>query len=188
MARDLHDDIGPSLASLGLAIDMAIHQYEPEPTLARHLESVRRHVTSLVENIRRTVSDLRHQAVSSLVEQAHEAAAEVGAEGPAIIVDIDERRPPRLQMSNQLGAIITEAVRNAVAHSHSRAIRLTGSVDRDQGWVTVADDGKGFDPGIEPHGHFGVLGMRERATKIGAALEVDSKPGDGTRVTVSWGS
>ena len=186
VARDLHDDIGPSLASLGLAIDMAIHQYEPDERLARHLESVRRHATSLVENVRRTVSDLRHDTADSLVEQAHQVAAEAGADGPSILVEISELRPPRPPMANQLGAIMSEAVRNAFAHAEARVVRLSGVVDRDKGWLEIADDGTGFDAGIPAEGHFGVMGMQERAQKVGAQLDIASEPGRGTRVSVTW--
>ncbi|MFQ5554029.1 MAG: sensor histidine kinase [Acidimicrobiia bacterium] len=188
VARDLHDDIGPSLASLGLAIDMAIHQFPTAPELARHLDSVRRHVTMLVENVRTTVSDLRHEATESLVELCHRAAAEAGAEGPAIIVELTEERPPRPLIADQLGAILTEAIRNAVAHAEASSVRVTGAVDRDRGRVTVTDDGKGFDTSIQPEGHFGLLGMRERADKIEVELVVTSEPGHGTVVTVAWGS
>jgi signal transduction histidine kinase len=187
LARDLHDDIGPSLASLGLGIDMAIHQYEPEPALARHLESVRRHITTLVENVRRTVSDLRRESIESLAEQAHRAAAEAGADAPSIVVDVHERRTLRPQLANQLGAILTEAIRNAVAHAEARVIEVTGDVDRDRGWLSIADDGKGFDTGIEPEGHFGVLGMRERALQVDADFGLVAEPGRGTTVTVRWG-
>ncbi len=188
LSRELHDDVGPSLASLGLAIDMAIHQYPTAPELGKHLESVRRHVTSLVEDVRRTVSDLRHETMESLVEQAHRAAAEAGAEGPSIIVELTERRPPRPEVADQVGAVLTEALRNAVAHSEATSVRVRGVVERDRGWVSVIDDGKGFDPAIPPEGHFGLLGMRERVTKIGATLELSSEPGHGTSVTVRWGS
>ncbi len=92
IARELHDDIGPSLASLGLSIDMAIHQYDVGPELGRHLEATRRHVSALTETVRGTAADLRQDESESIVEKAHELAADVGAEGPSIAVTIDERR------------------------------------------------------------------------------------------------
>jgi signal transduction histidine kinase len=52
----------------------------------------------------------------------------------------------------------------------------------------VIDDGTGFDPSYEPDGHFGLMGMRERAEKIGAKIKFQSEVGVGTTVTVEWGN
>jgi signal transduction histidine kinase len=187
LARELHDEIGPSLASLGLGIDMAIQQYDAEPQLARHLETLRRSVTSLVEEVRTTVSDLRHESSGSLVEKALTLAAEAGVDGAAIVIDIDERRPPRPSIAPDLNAILTEAMRNALEHAEAKAIQVTGFVDRDRGTLVVADDGRGFDPADTPKGHFGLIGMRERGEGIDADVAVVSSPADGTTVTVTWG-
>jgi signal transduction histidine kinase len=187
LARELHDEIGPSLASLGLGIDIAIQQQSPDPELARQLETLRRSVTSLVERVRDIVSDLRHDAVGSLVEKALTLASEVGVNGPAVVIEIDERRPPRASIAPDLNAILTEAVRNALEHADARAIRISGYVDRDRGTLIINDDGRGFDSAHEPRGHFGVIGMRERAAAINASVVVDSSATKGTTVTVEWG-
>ena len=75
LARDLHDRVGPSLASLGLGLDMAIQQPETGVDLARQLEAMRRSVTDMVESIRHTAAVLRHDPVKSLTEQANRIAA-----------------------------------------------------------------------------------------------------------------
>jgi len=186
LSRDLHDDIGPKLASLGLGIDMAI-QHETDPDHIRHLETVRNSVTALVEDVRATVADLRHEQVDSIVEQAYQLAAEVGADGPAVLVDIDEQRPPRAAVASELGAIMAEALRNAVEHSDARSIRIEGFVDRDQGTLTIQDDGSGFDPGEQPAGHFGLVGIKERARGIDADVQIESAEEHGSKVSVRWG-
>ena len=53
--------------------------------------------------------------------------------------------------------------------------------------VTVHDRGKGFRRDRVPEGHYGLIGMEERAERIGAALNITSTHG-GTAVTVAWGS
>jgi signal transduction histidine kinase len=50
----------------------------------------------------------------------------------------------------------------------------------------VTDDGIGFDPGNTPRGHIGLVGMQQRAELIGATFAVNSRPGDGTEVWVTW--
>ncbi len=187
IARELHDDIGPSLASLGLSIDMAIHQYDVGPELGRHLEATRRHITSLTDTVRTAAANLRQNETESVVEKVHELAADVTAEGPSVAIAIDERRPPMGTKAEEVNAIIVEAFRNSVAHSAASTIRITGFVDRERGRIVIADDGTGFDPGIRPRGHFGLVGMKERAANIEADLEITSRAGGGTVVTLEWG-
>jgi signal transduction histidine kinase len=186
LARELHDNIGPGVASLGLRIDMLIYQATDDPDLIRHLEGTREAVTALVEEVRTTVSDLRHDNVASIVEQAHEIAAASAGARPEIQIAIKEHRPPRPAVAVEIRAILTEAVRNAVEHSGATRLTIEGEVDRDRGTITVADNGHGFNPEQLPTGHYGVLGMRERANEIGGTLTIDSAGSQGSRVTIAW--
>lgn len=186
LARELHDNIGPSLASLGLRIDMLIYSATKDPDLVRHLEGTREAVTALVEEVRTTVSDLRHDNVASIVEQAYEIAAESAGSGPEIRISIREHRPPRPAVAVELRAILTEAVRNAVEHAGATLLRIEGEVDRDRGRISIQDDGTGFDPESLPKGHYGVLGMSERANEIGGTLNIESSPNGGSRITIAW--
>jgi signal transduction histidine kinase len=186
LARELHDNIGPALASLGLRLDMLINQSPDDPEFVRHLEGAREAVTSLVEEVRTTVSDLRHDNVASIVEQAHEVAAAVAGSGLEIEIAIQEHRPPRPAVAVEIRAILTEAVRNAVEHSGASRLSIEGDVDRDRGRITVSDNGRGFDADRLPTGHYGVLGMRERAAEVGGTLSIDSAGTWGSRVTIAW--
>ncbi len=187
LAREMHDEIGPSLASLGLALDMAAMQQSDHPEVAADLQVLRSNVTKLVEDVRASVADLRIAPGPTLTARILQSTSELNGE-PPIVVDLDERRPPRGSLIGDLTSIITEATRNAHRHSGSTRIVISGQIDRSFGSCTVVDDGSGFDPEHEPEGHFGLVGMRERATKIGATIKFDSKPGIGTAVTVEWGS
>lgn len=186
LARELHDNIGPSLASLGLRIDMLIYSATQDPELVRHLEGTREAVTALVEEVRTTVSDLRHDNVASIVEQAYEIAAESAGSGPEIRIAIQEHRPPRPAVAVELRAILTEAVRNAVEHAGATLLRIEGTVDRDRGSISIYDNGHGFDPADLPPGHYGVLGMSERAAEIGGTLDIQSSPTTGSCITIAW--
>ena len=105
-----------------------------------------------------------------------------------IVVDIDERRPPRPALIADLTSIVTEAVRNAHHHASASNILVSGRIHRDWGSCQVQDDGIGFDPEYEPEGHFGLVGMRERADKLGATIDFQSTEGLGTTVTIEWGN
>jgi signal transduction histidine kinase len=186
LARDLHDDIGPSLASLGLALDLALLQHPADPDLAEHLRELRTSVGGMVEDVRSTVADLRMPEQPSITEVMKSLSASVSEGDPEIDVRLTERRPPRPSIAPDIIAIVTEAVRNAIRHSESQIVTVHGTVDFDEGTITVHDQGSGFRRDRVPDGHYGLMGMEERAERIGAALNITSTRG-GTAVTVTWG-
>ncbi|HEY5890704.1 MAG TPA: histidine kinase [Acidimicrobiia bacterium] len=186
LAREMHDEIGPSLASLGLALDMTAMQQSDDPELAADLMVLRSNVTKLVEDVRATVADLRSAPGPTITARIIQATVAF-AGSPEVVVDIEERRPPRPAIIGDLTAIVTEAARNAHRHSKGTKIIISGQVDRSRGICAVSDDGVGFDPSFEPRGHFGLMGMKERAEKIGAEIEFLSERGVGTTITIEWG-
>jgi signal transduction histidine kinase len=187
LARDLHDEIGPALASLGLALDLTAMQQAANHEVASDLGVLRSNVTKLVEDVRASVADLRVAPGPTLTARLMQAVGSHEAD-PPVIVDLEERRPPRAAIIADLTAIIVEASRNAQHHAGASRIVITGQVDRNFGRCSVVDDGAGFDPEHEPEGHYGLIGMRERAARIAATIKFDSKPGTGTVVTVEWGN
>jgi signal transduction histidine kinase len=186
LARELHDDIGPSLVSVGLGIDLALHTGDIDEESKHHLQSMRDTVGDLVEEVRNTVTHLRSGTTGSLLEHAHSLAADAPADGPSFTVDIDEIEPPRPREASELAAIMTEAVRNAVEHADAGTIRIEGFVQRDRGEFSVSDDGRGISPELDVRQRYGVLGMQERAEMIGAHLSIESAKGTGTRVVATW--
>ena len=184
IARELHDELGPSMASLGLGIDLAMVQNTPDQPLTDQLTQLRRSVTFLVDDIRKTVADLRSEPEPSLSASLGEQLIKLDPD-PEVAVEIEERRPPRPSISQELTAIVTEAIRNASRHAGARTVKVAGVVDFDQGWISIVDDGRGFDPSRIPEGHYGLLGMKERAAKIGGRMDVQSGPG-GTVISIEW--
>jgi signal transduction histidine kinase len=82
--------------------------------------------------------------------------------------------------------IAQEALNNAIKHSRCSQVRIGLTCESGCVEVYVRDDGRGFDPaGAEPH-RMGLQIMRERAEAIGAALQIDTAPGQGTTVRVTW--
>ncbi len=188
LARALHDDIGPSLASVGLGLDLALMQFPLDEAVSRHLEALRSSVSGLVEEIRSAVSDLRYETRASLVQHVRAVIADAGAGGPQVVIELDERRPPRPSIAADLAALVTEALRNAVRHSRAARVTVEGFVDHGAGSVVVRDDGIGFDPGAVSGRHYGLIGMAERAEAAELTLKVDSSPGAGTAVSIGWGT
>jgi len=186
LARDLHDEIGPSLASLGLAVDLALLRHPADPDLAQHLQVLRSSVTGLVEDVRSTVADLRMSPQPSISEVLRRIAGDLPENSPKVDIRLEELRPPRPSLAPDIAAIVVEALRNAIAHSHATAIIVHGTSDFDEGRITVFDDGTGFDRSKVSDGRFGLVGMEERAERMGASLNISSTH-RGTTVTIAWG-
>jgi len=186
LARELHDDIAPSVASVGLALDVALMTGDLTVEQARNLEAARSNVTRLVDTIRYRVQDLRADRTMSIVEMAHSLVAEVDADGPTVVVDIEERTPPRPAIAVEIGSLLTESFRNAVNHADASIITVTGRITETGGSLMIKDNGKGFTPSSTSEDRFGLLGMRERASLIGAELTIQSSQQNGTIVTMTW--
>ena len=186
LARELHDDIAPSIASVGLALDMILMAGDLTPDQARNLEATRSNITHLVDRVRNRVQDLRADRSSSIVELAHSLVADVDADGPSIVIDIDERTPPRPAVAAEIGALLTESFRNAVSHAEASVVTVTGRITETGGTFTVSDNGTGFTDDGASNRRFGLVGMKERANLIGADLTISSTLEAGTTVTVTW--
>jgi signal transduction histidine kinase/ligand-binding sensor domain-containing protein len=190
VARELHDSLlqGMSAVALELAnIRSALPGSAAGP--AQRLEAVEDALTQSLEETRRFVWNLREQptgagdlglALSRLagrLTEGHLVACPVEVEGIAVHLSHD--------VQGTFFRIAQEAITNALRHAEASTIAVdlryrTGEVE-----LMVADDGRGFDPataqGPESR-HFGLVGMRERASRLKASLTVDSTPGAGTRV------
>jgi signal transduction histidine kinase len=82
--------------------------------------------------------------------------------------------------------VAQEALNNVARHAGATHARLVLGLSPDGATLEVADDGVGFVPGAADASHLGLRIMRERSDAIGAALAVDSAPGRGTRVALTW--
>lgn len=184
LARELHDEIGPGLASLGLALDLMLLEGPGDTTLATRIESLRTSVTSLVEDVREAVTDLRDGRSAGTIDQVRQAIA--GLSSSALIsIDVTTHTEPPEQIRSELVAILTEAIRNAARHSGATRIDMTGRVEEQAVSVFVTDNGSGFDIDAEVPGHYGLVGMQERARQLQANLDIAS--GDaGTALHIRW--
>jgi signal transduction histidine kinase len=168
-------------------------------TLNRNLEAARQHLElarkmarhSLTE-ARRSVMDLRASALEGqdLPAALAEAADQWTAGSPVearIQVTGESRKLPE-DVEQNLLRIAQEAVANAVKHARAKAVWIRLDMQNGSLTLSVADDGQGFEQAeafSEVVGHFGLLGMRERAERLGGELQLHSRPGEGTRVEVT---
>ena len=94
-------------------------------------------------------------------------------------------RPLPLPVETNLLRIGQEAINNAVKHARANRIDVTLNFDTRSVRLSVRDDGRGFDPEAQiADGHFGLIGMRERAEQIGGVLSIDSAAERGTQIAI----
>jgi signal transduction histidine kinase len=112
-----------------------------------------------------------------------QAAALTARTGLAITVTgPPERLPLRPDAEEHLYRLALEALNNAVKHADAGELAVRVTLAGDAVEVTVADDGRGFDPDASHPGHLGLHTMRERAEAVGGTLELSARPEAGTTV------
>ena len=189
LRRDLHDGVGPTLASLAQRLDVARRLVERDPAAAATLLSeLKGQVKGTLADIRRLVYALRPPVLDEfgLVSAIREHAAQIHQPGALeIVVDVAEPLPP-LPAAVEVAAyrIVLEAVTNVVRHAEAREcvirLDLTGIGNRQALSVEIRDDGRGM-PDDQRAG-VGLTSMRERAQELGGVWEVQTRPMGGTRV------
>jgi len=186
LARELHDDIAPSVASVGLTLDMLLLTDQLDTEQTRNVQATRQNIAALVDRIRDRVQDLRADRSKSLTEFIHGLVAEVDTDGPTVVISLDERTPPRPAIAAEVRAMLTESFRNALDHADASVIDIGGRISEGGGTVTIQDNGTGFDSTTVSDSRFGLVGMQERASLIGGHFTIESAPRQGTVVTISW--
>ena len=192
MARELHDSLEQQLAGVSLQLDGLEDIVKSNPAKAPAvLAMLRRMLGHTRKEARRSVWDLR-----SKVLEKHGLAAAIQAivhgaphgHGPELVVHVcGQPRPLPANVEFHLLRIAQEAVANALKHSGAKSISITLDYSGPDILLTVQDDGSGFAPDATPTPgqHFGLLGMRERAARIGGHLAITSAPGSGCIITVT---
>ena len=184
LRRDLHDGLGPTLASLSMQLDAAqtLVAEHPDEGVAL-LGAIRHELQDTVGTVRRLVYALRPPILDQLglVAALREHARQLGGDGLLITIEATDERPV-LPAAVEVATyyIAVEAMTNVARHAHAR--RCTVSLAVDPSWVEleVADDGRGVP--AEHRAGVGVQSMRERAEEVGGAFSLEAAPGGGTRV------
>jgi signal transduction histidine kinase len=188
-ARELHDESLQSMAGLRVLISAARRAGDEETD--RMLTQATTQIDHAIAEMRRLIADLRPSTLDALgLGPALEALIERMASTGEIEVDLSldlafhsGRRQTRLvgEVEDAVYRLVQEALNNAVRHAHAEQAAVEVLEDEESVRVRVEDRGMGFDLPVSTEG-FGLVGMRERVTLAGGSLEVESTPGEGTRI------
>ena len=194
VARDIHDGPAQMMANAVLQVEIVEKLLVRDPSAAAsEMNDLRRIISDSLKDLRRIIFDLRPMILDDLglapalrrytddFTSRHSLPVEMK------VLGVETRIDPIVEVA--LFRIVQEALHNARKHALASRVVVTLGYGPDAVGVSIEDDGKGFDPtGVSRNwgqsDKFGLSGMRERAKLFGGSLDVDTAPGEGTRITV----
>jgi signal transduction histidine kinase len=191
ISRELHDDLGPSLAATVNRLRAAQRLISTDPARAeRELEDISQGLKTNIQDIRHLIHDLRPMALDQLglqgaIQQQLDRFEKQAGVRLSIGIDPDIALDPLSEVT--MFRVLQECLGNVEKHSGARSVEVLLRQGDDGCWLSVSDDGKGFDPATAMNGSsqgVGLLGMRERADLVGGTLSIDAGPQRGTCVTL----
>ena len=189
IARDLHDRLGQYLTFISIELERIIGTSD-QPS--GELEKLHGDVQHALDELRETLRQLRSSVSEgrSLAVAARDLVTRFNERGTTVasltVADPTARLP--VPIENELLRILQEALSNVAKHANANNVAVTWVVTEGQGMLSVADDGRGFDPASSVRdAAYGLVGMRERAELVGARLRINSHPGQGTTITINAG-
>lgn len=190
LAREVHDSLLQGVTGIALQLRALLPRLRPAGLdLADSVRRVVELAETTARDARRTVWEMRPLALAEAdLPTALEQVARRSADGLRVEVVVEgERRALPADVEDVVLRVAQESIANAVKHSGTRSITLTLHFGAESVCLSVSDSGRGFDVEAAMRtylGRWGLLGMRERADRIGASLVIESRAGAGTTVTL----
>jgi PAS domain S-box-containing protein len=191
LARDIHDTLLQGFTGIALKLVAVSSRVREPPESIAALQDLIRLAQQTLIDARRSVWDLRAPSSAGAdLAAALRNVADDCVRGTELDLQYDVAGPAR-PMDPEIEAVMVrvlqEAIINAVKHAGAHAVRVRLSFEGHRARLYIADDGRGFvlDPELRTYGgHWGLLGMRERAAQVEGKLSLRSAPGQGTQVVL----
>jgi PAS domain S-box-containing protein len=190
IARDIHDTLLQGFTGVALKLVAGVNRVSGPPEVVASLYEVVQLAQQTLVDARRAVWDLRSPAPAGDFCSAIKAAAEDCVRGTTVTLDYDVGGPPKPvapAVEETMIRVLQEAITNVIKHAGEATVRVRISFEARGVRLSVIDDGKGFvvEPDIRSYGgHWGLVGMRERAIRVRGKVSVRSTPGHGTEVVL----
>jgi signal transduction histidine kinase/streptogramin lyase len=193
LAREIHDTLAQGFVGISSQLDaVAMCMPDEQSSARKYLDMARRMARHSLTEARRSVMDLRASVLEGQdLAAALESGMRMWTAGAAVDVKVDVSGPETVlpqEMEQHLLRIAQEAVTNVVKHAGANRIAIKLHTEARKLYLRIWDNGRGFEtPDVFSTlgGHFGLIGMRERAERLGGELRLASNPGEGTEVEVT---
>lgn len=184
LAREIHDGLGASLSSLIIQAEY-LGQLAQDEKMRTEISELKSTAEDAIEELRRSLRMMRED-----FELAMGLEEYVKTFGDRTQLNIRfEKSGSSVKLSQEaqltLFRVLQECLSNAAKHGRAKLIQVKLAYGPRQVFLSVHDDGRGFDPKSIPSGHYGVHNMHERALKVGGELILESAIGRGTLVLLS---
>jgi signal transduction histidine kinase/streptogramin lyase len=193
LAREIHDTLAQGFVGISAQLDaVAMCLPDEQSPVRKYLDLARRMARHSLTEARRSVMDLRATVLEGQdLAAALESSTRLWTAGSPVDVEVDVSGPATVlpqEMEQHLLRIAQEAVTNVLKHAAATRVDIKLHTEARKLYLRIQDNGRGFeqnDAFVSAVGHFGLLGMRERAERLGGELRLDSHPGEGTEVAVT---
>ncbi len=186
IARELHDGAIQTVYTAGLLVESAQKLVDPDTVLANRLERAVNALNDAIRDLRRSLDDLHSEpsgeslilALKGMAQDRHIRSL-VDISLDLQLSDDDNLSPVR---SDHVLSILKEALSNVMRHANARNVNISAHSSGDRLVLVIRDDGRGI--GRNSSDGYGTRNMRDRARLLGGSLDIQSKKGGGTRVTL----
>ncbi|XWX04216.1 sensor histidine kinase [Aggregatilineales bacterium SYSU G02658] len=186
IAREIHDETIQSLVVVSHSLERALQTCPP--TSHPHLQAARQQIVTTVDSLRQMIANLRPTVLDEL---GLAAAIETLCERDSRLSFVVEGMPTALPHAYELALFraAQEAIHNAERHADFNRVEITLHYDQAGVSLSVTDDGRGFHVPVHLrefalHGHYGLIGLRERIEHLGGTFTLESTPHQGTHLSV----
>jgi two-component system nitrate/nitrite sensor histidine kinase NarX len=195
IAANMHDGLAQTLSLLGMRVDrmQEIIEGDSDSKIKDALHEIQDMVTVASTEARRSIASLQEAARprSSLQDLLQEMLENIRTEGgPELQFDPGPVQPLYIvsKQTDQVLPAVHEALLNAFYHAKAQTVTVRMELEQEDIRLTVEDDGIGFcqDCPDQDGDHFGLTIMQARAARLGGQFQIDTSPGNGTRVTLTW--
>lgn len=197
IARDLHDSVDKSLhdialAAASLAASVTVRDEPPGPeSLRARLRELASLARSAISETRCVIYDLRDDTFPAPLGETvrNLVAAWSVSSGVPVSLAVPPGADAAGESRREIITILREALRNVEMHAHATRVRILLRNASERLLLIISDNGRGFPLPAGPDGlratdHYGLIGMTERARRLGGTLIIRSRPGHGTRIAV----
>ena len=188
LAGEIHDSVEQGLSAIIMQMEAAAKFVDQPEVVNGYLTMAKNMASFSRSEVQHAVWNLQSPMFENadLPAVLRRVAREISVgDSPRVMVSIlGQIRPLPSVVEHHVLRIGQEALTNAIKHGQPNAIEITLRYENEQLIFTVHDDGHGFDPGLpgQGDGNFGLLGIRTRAQKLGAMLNLNSRPNKGTTI------